>query len=59
MWLVAVLGRCLAGCEHYEVFCSTSEICIIIDMTPRAGWLKHGKYLISNEIIVDIWYLRM
>jgi len=23
MWLVAVVGRCLAGCEHYEGFCST------------------------------------
>ena len=22
MWLVAVVGRCLAGCEHYEGFCS-------------------------------------
>ena len=22
-WLVAVVGRCLAGCEHYEGFCST------------------------------------
>ena len=22
MWLVAVHGRCLAGCEHYEGFCS-------------------------------------
>jgi hypothetical protein len=21
MWLVAVVGRCLAGCEHYEGFC--------------------------------------
>ena len=23
MWLVAVVGRCLVGCEHYEGFCST------------------------------------
>ena len=23
MWLVAVVGRCLAGCEHCEGFCST------------------------------------
>jgi len=23
MWLVAVVGRCLAGCDHYEGFCST------------------------------------
>ena len=22
MWLVAVVGRCLVGCEHYEGFCS-------------------------------------
>ena len=22
MWLVAVDGRCLAGCDHYEGFCS-------------------------------------
>ena len=24
MWLVAVVGRCLVRCEHYEGFCSTS-----------------------------------
>ena len=23
MWLVAVVGRCLAGCDHYKGFCST------------------------------------
>ena len=23
MWLVAVVGRCVAGCEHCEGFCST------------------------------------
>ena len=23
MWLVAVDGRCLAGCDHYEGFCLT------------------------------------
>ena len=23
MWLVAVVGRCLEGCDHYESFCST------------------------------------
>ena len=23
MWLVAVVGRCLVGCDHYEGFCST------------------------------------
>ena len=25
MWLVAVVERCLVGCEHYEGFCSTSN----------------------------------
>ena len=25
MWLVAVVGRCLAGCEHYEGYCSTEQ----------------------------------
>ena len=25
MWLVAVVGRCLVGCEHYEAFCSTQK----------------------------------
>ena len=25
MWLVAVVGRCLEGCEHYEDFCSTEQ----------------------------------
>ena len=23
MWFVAVVGRCVVGCEHYEGFCST------------------------------------
>jgi hypothetical protein len=23
MWLVAVVGRCLVGCEHHEGFCLT------------------------------------
>ena len=23
MWLVAVVGRCVVGCDHYEGFCST------------------------------------
>jgi hypothetical protein len=25
MWLVAVVGRCLAGCEYYEGFCSVEQ----------------------------------
>ena len=25
MWLVAVDVRCLAGCDHYEGFCSTHD----------------------------------
>jgi len=25
VWFVAVVGRCLVGCEHYEGFCSTVE----------------------------------
>jgi len=25
MCLVAVVGRCLAGCDHYEGFCSTEQ----------------------------------
>ena len=25
MWLVAIVGSCLAGCDHYEGFCSTSS----------------------------------
>ena len=25
MWLVAVVGRCLEGSEHYEGFCSTKS----------------------------------
>ena len=24
MWLVAVVGRCVVGCDHYEGFCSTT-----------------------------------
>ena len=26
MWLVAVVGRCLVGCEHCEGFCSTELV---------------------------------
>jgi glycerol-3-phosphate acyltransferase PlsY len=26
MWLLAVVGRCLAGCEHCEVFCSNRKL---------------------------------
>ena len=29
MLLVAVVGRCLAGCEHYEGFCSTEPFLIV------------------------------
>jgi len=25
LWLVAVVGRCLVGCEHYEGICLTVE----------------------------------
>jgi len=25
MWFVAVVGRCLVGCDHYEGFCSTEQ----------------------------------
>jgi hypothetical protein len=25
MWLVAVVGRCVVGSEHYEGFCSTTN----------------------------------
>ena len=38
MWLVAVVGRCVVGCEHYEGFCSTS-----VEQKPscdRASWAK-------------------
>jgi len=29
MWLLAVVGRYLAGCEHYEGFCSTEPLLIV------------------------------
>ena len=29
MWLIAVDGRCLAGCEHYEGFCSTETFIVL------------------------------
>ena len=25
MWLVAVVGRCVVGCDHYEGFCSVEH----------------------------------
>jgi len=33
MWLVAVVGRCVVGCEHCEAYCSTMGI-----MMPETCW---------------------
>jgi hypothetical protein len=30
MWLVAVVGRCLVGCQHYEGLCSVEHVSGII-----------------------------
>ena len=30
MWLVAVVGRCLAGSEHYEGLCSVEHVSGVI-----------------------------
>ena len=32
MWLVAVVGRCLVGCEHCESFCSTHVGLVSLDV---------------------------
>jgi hypothetical protein len=39
MWLVAVDGRCLAGCEHYEGFCSPKD--------KNIKFLRHQLHLVS------------
>jgi len=35
MWLVAVVGRCLEGSEHYEGFCSTHSAHFLQDSAPQ------------------------
>jgi len=30
--MVAVVGRCLVGCEHYEGFCSTLQTDIAVNI---------------------------
>ena len=32
MWLVAVVGRCLVGCVHYEGFCSTNKMQLLLHL---------------------------
>ena len=43
VWLVAVVGRCVVGCEHCEGYCSTQRPTTVTnhirqnqDSTPRA-----------------------
>jgi hypothetical protein len=41
MWLV-VVGRCLAGCEYYEGFCSTETETFIVLTSYNAA--PHNRY---------------
>ena len=34
MWLVAVVGRCVVGCEHCEGFCSNITSHLLIRAVP-------------------------
>jgi len=46
MWLVAVVGRCFVGCEHYEGFCST-ETFITQSSAPDDGHMV-ARNTLSN-----------
>jgi hypothetical protein len=51
LWLVAVVGRCLAGCEHYEGFCSTEEAtirCLLLTSVSTC-FGHHYDYLQENK----------
>ena len=38
MWLVAVVGHCVVGCEHCEGYCSTlHSACILQRSAPTTG----------------------
>jgi len=40
MWLVAVVGRCLVGCDHYEHFCRTETFTVLTSYKAA----PHNRY---------------
>ena len=49
MWLVAVVGRCLEGCEHYEGFCCGKLLYLqvgnwqLVGSNPDRYWRNTAK----------------
>ena len=48
MWLVVVDGRCLAGCVHYEGFCSREQDVITMKVSVLSN-----RNLCSDHILQD------
>ena len=52
IWLVAVVGRCVVGCEHCEGYCSTGLLKMGI-MMPETCWeIVDNKHL----TVVSCWF---
>jgi len=43
MWLVAVVGRCVVGCEHCEGYCSTNRVMNFTVLAPYNA-APHNRY---------------
>jgi hypothetical protein len=54
IWLVAVVGRCLAGCDHYEGFCST-VLHILLTMHGHRN-LNRFLFLTTKSISKRIYW---
>ena len=50
MWLVAVVGRCLAGCEHYEGFCSEEHKTCSTNRHAKSNLFR------SYTLYYKLWY---
>jgi len=60
MWLVAVVGRCLAGCDHCEGFCSTLFIinfCLNMfraSLCPSSGEQRPCYCILCVLVLLDV-----
>jgi len=43
MWLVAVVGRCVVGCEHCQGYCSNSRTVTLTVLAPYNA-APHNRY---------------
>ena len=53
MWLVAVVGRCVVGCEHYEGFCSTKSVVLLRTLVGMCTTVKSRGVLRQLELKTD------